>query len=212
VLHDSSSIYAVETEDGICLPISQMISTLPLGVLLRLIGEVPPEVMSASAALQTRSTVMVYLNLTRKTDIGFHYLTSFDQEYPFGRITFYRNWWPRTYTDANNEVIGIEYWCANSDEILTWPEDRLIQMACANLARTGIVRPDLLGDGHVLRLKGVIPVPHIHYQANLDLILNFLSQFSNLHIAGRHGRFRWDGQEEGIREGLELGKKVALSC
>jgi protoporphyrinogen oxidase len=209
LLNDGQTIYAAELEDGTKIQVSQVISTIPLKALLQLIGQFPSPILAAADRLQTRSTVLIYLNLKHKTNLRFHYLTSFDNDHAFGRITFYKNWWPQTYVDYANEVVALEYWCGNDSELLDWSDERLAEMACVDFAKTGIVTPEVISDTHVLRLRGIIPVPHVGYQTELNLVLRSLSQFSNLHIAGRAGRFRWDGQEDGIREGLAIGQKIA---
>jgi protoporphyrinogen oxidase len=156
LLNDGQTIYAAELEDGTQIPVSQVISTIPLKALLHLLGQSLSPVLTAASKLQTRSTVLVYLNLKHKTNLRFHYLTSFDNDYAFGRITFYKNWWPQTYADFENEVVAMEYWCGNDSEILDWSDERLSEMACADFVKTGIVPPEIISDTHVLRLRGMV--------------------------------------------------------
>ena len=63
VLHEDSSIHGIELPDGRSESYDHVISTMPLTLLVRGLGEIPPSVRTAVNALRFRNTVLVYLNV-----------------------------------------------------------------------------------------------------------------------------------------------------
>src|SRR5205823_14713380 len=63
VIHDDGKVSGVELADGDCEPCDQVVSTMPLTLLVRSLGVIPTEVEQAVAALRFRNTILVYLHV-----------------------------------------------------------------------------------------------------------------------------------------------------
>jgi protoporphyrinogen oxidase len=82
-------------------------------------------------------------------------------------------------------------------------------LAKRELEEVGLVSASKISAAQIHKLPISHPVLDVGHKKALDEIQIYLCRFSNLHLAGRHARFLWDGQADNIVYGQELAKKLS---
>ncbi len=205
VVHDGRRIGAVLLGSGqwrSMLSADRFVSTIPITALVAAMRPPPPpEVRAAAAAISFRAllTVTVFLRRRQATDLTWMYLP--EKRIPFGRIHEPRNW-SAAMAPAGFTHLVAEYFCDQDDGTWRTPDDRLIADTAAILARLGILRPEEVTGGHVLRIPHAYPVFDLDYRRHVEVIRSYLARFRNLSLAGRSGTFSYLNMDRAMHSGL----------
>jgi len=161
-----------------------IISTIPLQSIHRLLF--PNE--NNFASLNYRATVMVFVEIEDlKTDAL--YLTNYNVDNPIGRVSFCSNW--KQHVDRH--VISVEFWCDETDSIFKKPDASILEDVITYLKTLSIVRVEKNMKFKIIRIPKCYPVLDKEYTEKVSFIKSHLSRITNLTMAGRHGKFEWDG-------------------
>src|SRR5262249_40791911 len=120
VLHDRRKVIGLGLTDGTSEPCDHVISTMPLTLLVRGLGEAPVEVTQAAGALRFRNTILVYVNVAEANLFKDQWLYIHSPELAVGRITNFRNWIPELHGGSGKSILALEYWCYDEDAV--WRE------------------------------------------------------------------------------------------
>ena len=74
----------------------------------------------------------------------------------------------------------------------------LISLATRELAATGLVRPEAVADGVVVRVPKAYPVYDRGYSEALDVVRAYLERFENLQVIGRNGMHKYNNQDHSM--------------
>jgi protoporphyrinogen oxidase len=74
----------------------------------------------------------------------------------------------------------------------------LIELAKPELGILSIVDPDLVFDGHVIRMEKAYPVYDFEYAAHLQTIRDCIDPIENLHPIGRNGMHKYNNQDHSM--------------
>jgi len=119
-----------------------------------------------------------------------------------GRIQNYKNWSPAMVTDLNKTSLGLEYFCAEEDDLWNMDDVALIDYALRELAYIGITSRKHLINGFIVRRANTYPVYSLDYWDNIVTIQQYLKNFSNLQTIGRSGLFRYDNSDHALLTGI----------
>lgn len=115
-----------------------------------------------------------------------------------GRLQVFNNWSPYLVRkDINGVWLGLEYFCAEGDEMWTMPDDRFIAMATDELTRMGIIAKGSVRDAVVLRVKKAYPSYFGSYSRMNDL-RELLDTIPNLFCIGRNGQHRYNNMDHSM--------------
>jgi hypothetical protein len=79
-----------------------------------------------------------------------------------------------------------------------WDED-LIKLGIRELETLGLVKPDAVEQGHVVRMPKAYPVYDQYYQRNVEVIREWLEQaVPNVHPVGRNGMHRYNNADHSM--------------
>jgi protoporphyrinogen oxidase len=210
IVHENREVRGLELADGAVLPFDHVVSTMPLTLLVRGLGDLPEPVRRAVDALRFRNTVLVYLHVGAADLFRDQWLYVHSPELGMGRVTNFRNWVPELYGDSSNTILALEYWCYDDDAL--WREDdaRLIERASQEMRATGLLGSAPVLGGHVERIRRCYPVYERGYKRHLDPVIAHLRPFHNLHVIGRYGAFKYNNQDHSILMGLLAAENIAL--
>jgi len=104
--------------------------------------------------------------------------------------------------------LGLEYFLWEKDEEWEWPDQRLIELGVKECARIGLVEPDEVEDGTVVRMKKAYPVYDQNYHESLAIIRNYLESFSNLQTVGRNGLHRYNNQDHSMLTAIYAARNI----
>ncbi len=186
----------------------EFISSLPLPHVVRMLNPSPPaEVLEAAVKLRFRDLVVaaVMVDRERVTDLTWIYVP--EKRIPFGRIHEPTNWSREMAPEGKTAVVA-EYFSFRGDKIWNTDDDKLIDITAEYLADLGFVSKRGVLGGAVVRVRGAYPLFDLGYKEACDVVYDYLGRFSNLHLAGRSGMFRYYNMDHALESGIRTAERI----
>ncbi|MBI5628761.1 MAG: FAD-dependent oxidoreductase, partial [Candidatus Rokubacteria bacterium] len=190
------------------LEAEEVISTIPLPSLIRMLHPRPPEdVLDAAARLRYRDLVIVtvMVNRERVTDQTWMYIP--DRRVPFSRIHEPTNWSARMAPEGQTLLVT-EHFCFRGDDTWMAADEELSEITIAHLVGLGFIQRREVIDTVVVRVPRAYPLFEVGYRAHYDRICAYLGRFGNLRITGRSGTFTYLNMDHAIASGIDAGQKL----
>jgi len=182
---------------------TDFISTMPITqLILNLRPEAPQEVINAARALRYRSLLTVNLLMDCPENLPDTWIYVHDPSVRMGRVQCFANWSPYMVPDANHSSVGLEYFCWEGDDFWSMPDDALVALGKEEIGRLGLVDPDAVFDGFVIRMPKCYPVYDEAYKGHVETIRDFLKGFKNLQLCGRYGLFKYNNMDHSMLTAL----------
>ncbi|HSE36497.1 MAG TPA: hypothetical protein VLG74_04285, partial [Blastocatellia bacterium] len=186
------------------------ISTMPLRELIHALEPAPPAVvLEAADRLRYRDYLTVALIVKKESVFADNWIYIHSPDVRVGRIQNYKNWSPEMVPDSSRTSLGLEYFLWEQDEMWTWSNDRLIEFGIKECAKIGLIEPDDVEDGTVVRMKKAYPIYDHNYRGNLATIRQYLETFSNLQTIGRNGLHRYNNQDHSMLTGIYAARNIS---
>ena len=208
IIHHDNHVHALELVDGRIEPFDQVISTMPLTLLVRGLGDLPQEVQHGVEKLRFRNTILVYLNVDSANLFRDQWLYIHSPELGMGRVTNFRNWVPELHGDSRTSILALEYWCYDEDELWRESDQNLIDLAAREIRSTGLVGSAHILAGHVHRIRRCYPVYSQGYKKHLAPVVEHLRRYQNLQAIGRYGAFKYNNQDHSILMGVLAAENI----
>lgn len=208
VLVENDTAVGVELMDGEVHRYSEVVSTMPLTLLVRGLDDAPERIRELSRSLRFRNTIVVYLRVEAERLFPDQWLYVHSSELRTGRITNFRNWIPEICRAERDSIIAMEYWCYDDDRVWSEDDNTLIDRARAELRKTGLVGDAAMPEGFVYRVPRCYPVYDRGYRERLKPIEAYLDGIRNLHVIGRYGAFKYNNQDHSILMGLLAAQNI----
>jgi protoporphyrinogen oxidase len=208
VLRDGHDIRGLELTSGECRHAEHVISTMPLTLLVRSLGDTPPEVESAVASLSFRNTVLVYLHVAAESLFPDQWIYVHSPDLRMGRVTNFRNWSPGLYGESKNTILALEYWCSADDSLWSETDESHISRAEREMRSTGLLNGASVLAGHVVRISRCYPVYARGYKSHVQTIAGYLKAFRGLTPIGRYGAFKYNNQDHSILMGILAAENI----
>lgn len=186
------------------------ISSMPIRELIQALDPEPPEnVRKAADDFHYRDFLTVVLIIRQKELFPDNWIYVHDPNVKVGRIQNYKNWSPWMVPDPEMTCLGLEYFCFEGDELWTTPDDELIELGRQEMARLGLVKPETVVDGTVLRIEKAYPVYDGVYRRGLETIRRFQIEVPNLQLVGRNGMHRYNNQDHSMLTAILAARNIA---
>ncbi|HVU88488.1 MAG TPA: FAD-dependent oxidoreductase [Pirellulales bacterium] len=208
VLRDGLQVRGLELVEGQIETCDHVISTMPLTLLVRGLGDIPRDVQASVDRLRFRNTVLVYLHVDSSDLFPDQWVYIHSEKLRMGRLTNFRNWVPELYGNAPTTVLAAEYWCFDSDALWTEPDDTIIAKASAELQSTGLSGDAKILAGHVVRLPRCYPVYARGYREHVERVVAYLQTLHGITPIGRYGAFKYNSQDHSILMGILAAENV----
>ncbi|MGH7899331.1 MAG: FAD-dependent oxidoreductase [Candidatus Binatia bacterium] len=168
-----------------------ILSTLPLTLLVRMLGdELPASVKAAAQRLRFRHVRIVFLRvaLARVTTNASIYLP--DPALCISRVYEPKNRSPRM-APANETSLVAEVPCGSDDALSTLAPEALAERVIRELASTGLLHAERVVEWRHHFLPNAYPVYGLDYPQSVRIIREALGSIANLELHGRSGLFRY---------------------
>ena len=99
-------------------------------------------------------------------------------------------------------LLVVEFFSFQGDAIWNADDAELTEIAVRNLEKLGYIQKREVLDSAVQRVPKAYPLFEIGYTKHFDEIYDYLSQFKNLHVAGRVGMFKYYNMDHAIESGM----------
>lgn len=206
----SVSLNSSETSENA----DDIISTAPLREFIKGINPPPPEnILNAVNDFTYRSFVTIAIMFRGKNHFPDNWIYIHDSRVKVGRIQNYGNWSGYMTPGLDYVCYGLEYFCQRDDEFWQMPNEELFKLALEELKILGLEYSHEDLDYKVIKSPYAYPIYDLSYKTRLDLVQDYLNQFSNLHPIGRSGLHRYNNQDHSIKtamlacENINLGHK-----
>ena len=189
---------------------THFISSLPIRNLVRMMDPpVPAEVKEAAEALSYRDYFTVILVVNRPKLFPDNWIYIHDPSVRLGRIQNFKNWSPEMVPNPEQTALGLEYFCTVGDDLWNTADEGLIELGKKEVGILGLVNPDEVEDGTVVRMKKAYPVYDEHYERNVLVVRKFIEkEMPNLQLVGRNGMHKYNNQDHSMMTALLAARKI----
>lgn len=189
---------------------AHVVSTMPLRDLVRALEPAPPpEVRAAAARLRYRDFLIVVLIARAAELFPDNWIYVHSPEVRVGRVQNFKNWSPAMVPDPDTTSLGLEYFVSREEDLWQAGDEELVRFGAVEAARLGIVRPEQVEDGVVVRVPDAYPVYDREAHAAVATIRAYLAGLSNLYPIGRNGQHRYNNQDHSMLTGLHAAQTIA---
>jgi protoporphyrinogen oxidase len=176
-----------------------VVSTMPLSsLILAMDPPAPAHVQAAAKDLKYRDYLTVALVVPEDAGFPDNWIYIHSPEVLVGRIQNYGSWSPHLVKDGRT-CLGLEYFVFQGDDTWNLPDDELVALATKELATLGLVQPDQVERGFVVRMPKAYPFYDKAYHSNIDTIREWIAaEVPNVHPVGRNGMHRYNNQDHSM--------------
>jgi protoporphyrinogen oxidase len=217
---DGQHVAAVDVRDAVTgevrrVACDQLISTMPVKELTGLLQPEDPQVLRIASQLPYRDFITAGLLVRRMrgghrgTANGMppdNWIYIQEPDVKLGRLQIFNNWSPALVADPATIWLGLEYFCAEGDELWRMADGAFITFAAAELAKIGLIATEDVLDGTVVRVPKAYPAYFGAYN-QIGKVRDWLDTFTNLYPVGRNGMHRYNNQDHSM-----LAAKAAVEC
>jgi protoporphyrinogen oxidase len=115
-----------------------------------------------------------------------------------GRIQNFGSWSPFMVKEGKT-CLGLEYFVFEGDELWEMPDDELIALGTQELATLGLVAPERIEQGYVVRMPKAYPTYDEHYRKNVETMKAWLAEHAhNVYPVGRNGMHKYNNQDHSM--------------
>ena len=181
-------------------------STMPVQQLVRSLSVPPPEdVRRINEGLVYRDFITVGLlvdELKVKEHAGSglirdNWIYIQEPDVRVGRMQVFNNWSPYMVADPSKVWIGMEYFSNEHDDLWVRTDRDLIALATEELAKIGIIEPDAVRDGTVIRMPKAYPAYFGTYD-RFEELRAWIDRLENLFLLGRNGMHRYNNMDHSM--------------
>ncbi len=199
---DASGATAVVTDqDGLetSYPAEHVISSMPFPALARVCDPpAPAEVIAAADGLSHRDHLSVALVVPEEKGFPDNWIYVHDPGVRLGRIQNYGSWSPHMVKEGRT-CLGLEYFVFEGDDLWTMADDDLVALGIRELAELGLVEPEVVEAGYVVRMPKAYPTYDAGYAERVEVIRRWIeAELPNVHPIGRNGMHRYNNQDHSM--------------
>ncbi len=179
---------------------TDVVSTMPIGALVKAMDPAPPEeVTKAADALRYRDFITVALVMPDSVGFPDNWIYVNDASVEVGRIQNFGRWSPYMVADGTT-CLGLEYFVWEGGHLWIKDDADLVEQAKRELCEIGLLPdPALVSDAFVVRMPKAYPMYDADYRSNVDTLVAWLdTNVSNVHPVGRNGMHRYNNQDHSM--------------
>ncbi|MCU0394514.1 MAG: NAD(P)/FAD-dependent oxidoreductase [Chitinophagaceae bacterium] len=186
-----------------------VISSAPLRQLVAGVhGAFSPAARAAAAALRYRDFLTVVLILKDRQLFNDNWIYIHDPSVKVGRIQNFKSWSPYMVPEEGMVCYGLEYFCFEGDGLWSASDEKLTQLAVAELEKIGLAQPGDVKDSYVVRQPKAYPVYDQFYQDHLNIIREEADKLPGLMLVGRNGMHKYNNQDHSMMTAMLAVKNI----
>ncbi|MBV8160406.1 MAG: NAD(P)/FAD-dependent oxidoreductase, partial [Acidimicrobiia bacterium] len=187
-----------------------VISSMPISKLLQAMD--PPaasDVQRAADDLGYRDFLTVALVVPEEFSFPDNWIYVHSPDVQVGRIQNFGSWSPYLVKEGRT-CLGLEFFVFEGDETWTRRDEDLIEQGKRELGILGLVDPERVEAGYVVRMPKAYPFYDEHYKANVARIVEWLDETApNVHPVGRNGMHRYNNQDHSMYTAMLTAENIA---
>jgi protoporphyrinogen oxidase len=189
---------------------THFISSMPIRDLINALDPAAPEeIRRAANRLRYRDFLIVSLIVKRRDVMPDNWIYIHEPEVRVGRIQNFKNWSPAMVPEPDKTCLGMEYFVFENDDLWSSPDEKLIELAKREIARLGLVRPEEIEDGTVVRMPKAYPMYDNGWSRQVESIRSYIEQhLPNLQLVGRNGMHKYNNQDHSMMTAICAAKNI----
>jgi len=188
------------------------ISSAPMRELGARLHPLPATSLEGSR-LKYRDFLTVALKIRSEELFPDNWIYIHDSKVKVGRIQNFRSWSPEMVPDESVACVGLEYFCFEGDDLWDSSDDDLVALATREMAILGLVSPEKVIGGVVVRQEKAYPVYDDEYAANVAAMRTELeATHPTLHLVGRNGMHRYNNQDHAMMTAMLTVENIAAGA
>lgn len=193
------SVVATDGTEEVGFPCDEVISSMPMSSLLKAMDPPPPaDVLAAANDLRYRDFLTVALVVPESAGFPDNWIYIHSPEVVVGRIQNFGSWSPYMVQEGRT-CLGLEYFVFEGDDLWNSDDADLVALATKELAMIGLIEPERVEAGYVVRVPKAYPFYDERYKANVQRMRDWLGQcVINVHPVGRNGMHRYNNQDHSM--------------
>ncbi|MDN5860133.1 MAG: NAD(P)/FAD-dependent oxidoreductase, partial [Pseudonocardia sp.] len=211
-VHLGQPVTAIRHEDGRALgvsstsegavthyPCTHIVSSMPLPDLVKAMDPpAPPAVLAAADALGFRDFLTVALVVPADRAFPDNWIYVHSPGVRLGRIQNFGAW-SEAMVKPGWTCLGLEYFVFAGDDLWELDDAELVALGTRELAELGLVEPDEVAAGYVVRMPKAYPVYDEGYAAHVAVLREWIATaVPNVHPVGRNGMHRYNNQDHSM--------------
>lgn len=205
-----SMVVSIDGQNEQIVSGTDFISSMPVTEFIKKLDPVPLPVLSAAEKLTYRDFLTVCLIINEPKLFADNWIYVHDPEVKVGRIQNFKNWSPDMVPDASKTSLGLEYFCAEGDELWSMSDVDLVELGKKELELIGLTRATTIEDGCVFRARKAYPIYDSNYRDYLGTVKTFVDDLQNFQTIGRNGLHRYDNQDHAMMTGILAVRNLML--
>ena len=203
---------ATGPDGDVMIEAGHAISSAPMRELGARLHPLPATSLEGSR-LRYRDFLTVALKIRSEELFPDNWIYIHDSKVKVGRIQNFRSWSPEMVPDDSVACVGLEYFCFEGDDLWDSTDDDLIALATKEMAILGLVSPDKVIGGVVVRQEKAYPVYDDEYAANVAAMRTELeAAHPTLHLVGRNGMHRYNNQDHAMMTAMLTVENIAAGA
>ena len=201
--HDGRRLRKLEIGGRETLDVNEVVSTIPLDLLIRCLRPEPPErVLEALDKIRFRNVVLAAFFLDRPSVSAAAVIYFPDPSFSVIRVYEPKIRNERMSPPGKTSLVG-EIPCATDDAIWRSSDSVIVDRVRADLLRAGLLKEgDILGT-FVHRMSRAYPVLDMSTAEAARIVLDYAASFANLKLAGRNATLRYLWMHEVLAQGRD---------
>lgn len=203
---------ATGPDGDVVIEAAHAISSAPMRELAARLHPLPATTLQASR-LKYRDFLTVALKIRSEELFPDNWIYIHDSKVKVGRIQNFRSWSPEMVPDESVACVGLEYFCFEGDALWDSSDEELIELAKQEMAILGLVSPEKVIGGVVVRQEKAYPVYDDEYAANVAAMRTELeAAHPTLHMVGRNGMHRYNNQDHAMMTAMLTVENIAAGA
>ncbi len=180
-------------------PADHVVSSMAFSSLLTSLDPKPSaEVLAAADGLRYRDFLTVALVVPESAGFPDNWIYIHSPQVEVGRIQNFGSWSPYLVQEGKT-CLGLEFFVNVGDDTWNRSDEDLVAQATRELNELGLVTPEKVERGFVVRMPKAYPFYDANYKANVDIMREWLRENTpNLYPVGRNGMHRYNNQDHSM--------------
>lgn len=212
IRHDGGKILSVAAgETHKQTLVDHLFSSIPLTHFIYSLRPKPPfEVLEAARNLLYRDHITVNLIIKKQNLFSDNWIYVHAPEVKMARVTNYNNFSDSMTPNKQYSAISVEYFTFKTDAIWNMTNKELIRLAISEMERVRLIQKKDVLDGFVVREADSYPAYYVGYEKYFKKIKQYADTFSNLHLIGRGGMFKYNNMDHSLYSGMLAAQNYLL--
>jgi protoporphyrinogen oxidase len=194
----------VELRDGDAIPFRELIFTLPLVSLPRLVPNLPSSIADACGRLRFQGILNINIGVGRPELSPYHWVYFYEDDFPFHRVSFPANFSPHNVPPGKSSIATeVAYVSGSAPDT-----ERAVERTIQTLRSAKI----LDADDHIelVHVEAIAPAYVIYdlaHAAAVETIVSWLRS-QGIHPAGRFGHWQYFNMDDAMKSGQRAAETI----